>query len=252
MSKSWLLCAALLASLVGAGCGTDAETGEQSPNATEFAGFEYGFFYNYDYAEGAARPLALAFHDVETDLPSGYAGHFDFTTYNDDSGDLSYKSGVFKLYRYDGQTRVRLDTYDGQDAGRYAWSFADGTLTLGEFAMTRTGVSGDALKECEAFDVPDLFCEEGFTPWEYPTVSVENAQGGGYNVTFGSCTYGAEDGDTVEVTTAENGDFEARLVTSYGETYVVSVPAGEPSRGTVLHGAEPGAELVTAAYLVCH
>jgi hypothetical protein len=254
MSKLSMLLAAMLASAGGAGCGSETDTGSVDANATELPSIEPGFYAGYDYVEGAARPLALALHDVARDVPEGFAGHYDLSMYNDDSGDIAYTSGFYKIYRYAGEVRVRFETYEGSDAGHFAWSVEDGTLQLGEFAMNQLNTARDPedVMECEAFDVPDLFCEEGFTPWEYPSVSVERAEGGGYDITFGSCGYGAEDGDTVEVTTAENGDFEARLVTSYDETFIIRVPAGEPSRGVVLHASEADAEPVEAAKLVCH
>lgn len=254
MSKSWLLSATLLSCLAVVGCGTDTDTGSSSANATEFPGFEYGFYYNYEYGEGEMRPLSLALHDLDRDLPSGFSGHYDLSMVNDDSGDIAYTSGYFKLYRYAGLTRVRFQTYEGADAGRFPWTIDDGRLTLGDYAMDQLNTTRrpEDVMECEAFDVPDLFCDEGFTPWEYPSVSVEKADGGGYDVSFGMCGYGAEDGDEVEITTADNGDFEARLVTSYGETFIVRVPAEQPSRGVVLHASEPGEEPGIAANLVCH
>lgn len=238
--------------IIVAGCtGTGTDDGFVVVDGkADAVGFSYGIFASWEYDYEQPSPILAAFHDVSTGVPEGFSGHFDLSVYDEEDGTTTYSSGVFQLYEQNGRSRILLQGSDGQEVARYDWSYSDGTLRLGEHELSRLNRREEALVQCEAFEVLDFEFEEGFTPWEYPSVDVDPAADGGYEVSLGSCAFDESEGDAITFTTAANGDIEARVVTTYDETYIVRVPAGLPSRGEVLRAAD-GEEPGLMASLVC-
>ncbi len=245
----------LAAAALAIGCGTTGApemSGLVGGRADAF-GLELGI-YSFEGCceELAGAPIMLALHGGGQDLPEGYAGHFDYSAYDAEGSEPEYFTGVFGLSSEDGRQRILLRSYDGAEVARFEWSYQDRRLRLDglEGYLLNLGPEEGVLRKCEAFEVVDYVLEEGFTPWEYPSVRVEVDGQGNYEVSLGSCGYATADEDTIEVRTGEDGELEARVTTAYGSTFVVSIPAGTPSRGRVLH-AESGEEPALVANIVC-
>lgn len=216
-------------------------------------GFEYGIYALDDgFTFEGRQPLMVAFHDVSEGVPEGYAGHFDYAVFDENEETTEYSRGFFQLYAEEGRQRILLETYDGETVGRFDWSYEGRIFRMGEASFYRLHQSDreEVVRECEAFQILHLELEEGFTTWEYPSVTVERDAEGKHEVSLGVCGWDADEA-TIEVGTNEAGELEARVVTEYGRQYVVQIPEGIPSRGRVLSGLE-GEEPHLMANLVCH
>jgi hypothetical protein len=248
--RTWIaLSTALLAVASLTGCAAEDNTADEdaaaasSDGKTDGSTFALGPYINWSYDEGA--PLLAFFHAPDVgEVPDGETGLIDFTDWKDD--EARYVSGSYKVYKYRGRDRLRITSDAGKVILRSDWSYADGTLSFGGAEMNGTRMLPEELVDCLGVNILDYYFEEGFTEYEYPTVSVDK-EGTQYSVHVGSWSMDeSESTITIKDTT---DSFEATAALD-GYKIIVRVPAQAPRRGQVLVQEDGEAESVVAN-IVC-
>lgn len=153
----------------------------------------------------------------------------------DEQNDISdLHRGKFRLSGSPGAYTIHAEMDDGTPMTTSEWRIDGRTLIIDGKEMSRTTHVDGWVKQCYGLQVVEYEFEEGFTPYEYPGVDVQIDENGDYEVGFGCTNFDSSEAQ-ITVTESEEGDFEAVVATDY-TTYVLRVPAGNPSRGQVLFG----------------
>ncbi len=235
MRASTVVCYALAASSLLACAAPGGDESEEDAVAETFAGgkgdelgFQLGPFTR-EPSSDAKEPLIAVFH--ASGRTGGESGHFDLVTYEE--YEPTYDSGTYKLYQYRGRDRIRFTNGDGHVVLRSDWSYADGTLTLGEGnEMSPPKRLAVAVVDCVVVDVLDSNAfEEGLSPHEYPSVSVDR-DGANFSLEIGNSSFDSSEA-TIAVTAGATA-FEAVATLAGGDKIIIRVPNQAPRRGEIL------------------
>jgi hypothetical protein len=194
----------------------------------------------------------LALHGPDRKAPAGTTGYFDMSRTTDEGGyEAEHLQGTYKLYRYHGHDRIRLNDAEGNELLREDWSYANNQLTLGEAALDRRHALPEELVDCVALNVADpTILTESFSVFEYPSVSAEGAPTGDAT----SLSIGGSVFDAAQATLTTKRTSTALTVTAAttsDETFTLRVPNAAPRRGTLTYQPK-GEPAIVLADVICH
>ena len=242
-----LVIAALLTSTA---CG--AVDQEQEEDVAAASGKADGASIQGIFLSDAPGIQVIALHGADRSAPTGTTGFFDLSRTTDEDGYVSeHLQGTYKLYRYAGKERIRLNDADGNELLREDWSYKNKTLSIGETDLNRDFGLAEEMVSCVALNVSDLtILEESFTVFEYPHVSVDGAAGGDATVlSIGGSSFDASEMALTTKRTAT--ELTVSAARSEDETLTLRVPNAVPRRGTVTYQRK-GEAAVVLADVICH
>ncbi|MBP9086542.1 MAG: hypothetical protein KBG15_10525 [Kofleriaceae bacterium] len=194
----------------------------------------------------------IALHGADSSAPAGSTGFFDMSRTVDEDGYVAeHLQGTYKLYRFGGKDRIRLNDADGNELLRENWSYKDNQLALGDISLWRNSPLAEEMVSCVALNVTDpTILQESLSVFEYPNVSVDGVAGGDANVlSIGSSGFDAS--EMALTTTRTATDLIVSAAWTEEETLTLSVPNAVPRRGTVTYQRK-GEAAVVLADVICH
>lgn len=194
----------------------------------------------------------IALHGADRSAPAGTTGYFDMSRTTDEEGYVSeHLQGTYKLYRYGGKERIRLNDADGNELLRDNWSYKNNELTVGDISLRRNSPLAEEMVSCVALNVTDpTILQESLSVFEYPNVSVDGAAGGDATVlSIGGSSFDASE---LALTTKRTAtDLTVSAAWTEEETLTLHVPNAAPRRGTVIYQRK-GEAAVVLADVICH
>jgi hypothetical protein len=194
----------------------------------------------------------IALHGADRTAPAGTTGYFDMSRTTDEDGyESEHLQGTYKLYRYAGKERIRLNDADGNELLRENWSYKNNELTVGETSLNRNFALAEEMVSCVALNVTDpTILQESLSVFEYPNVGVDGPAGGDATVlSIGGSSFDASEMALTTKRTAT--ELTVAAAWTEDETLTLRVPNAAPRRGTVTYQRK-GEAAVVLADVICH